>query len=90
MKKKLFIIFIGVLLITLAGCTRNQMARKFGGNSKLELPSGQKLVNITWKNDNLWYLTRPMKESEIPETYMFSEDSNIGILEGSVTIVESK
>jgi hypothetical protein len=66
------------------------MARKFGGNSELILPENQKLVTITWKETELWYLTKPMKVTDTAETYIFMENSNFGILEGSVTIIEVK
>ena len=38
----------------------------------------------------LWYLTRPMREEEEPETHTFQQSSEFGILEGTVTVVESK
>ena len=56
----------------------------------MELPKGEKLVEVTWKDSNIWYLTRPMKEDDEPETYTFKEDSEWGVFEGTVTIVESK
>lgn len=37
----------------------------------LELPANQKLVMITWKDDSLWYLTKPMTEEDVAETYTF-------------------
>ena len=44
---------------------------------------------ITWKDGgSLWYLTRPMREDEKPETHVFKQSSSYGIFEGTVTIVE--
>lgn len=54
-----------------AGCTENQKAKSFGGNAEIELPAGEKLVNATWKDDDLWYLTRPMIATDSAVTYTF-------------------
>ena len=78
-----------VFTIVLTSCTGNQRAKNFGGNYTIELDAGQTLVEATWKGDaNLWYLTRKRKEGETPTTYKFKEDSNFGMMEGTVTFVE--
>ncbi len=82
------LIFICIILAV--GCTENQRAKNFGGNSTYELPKRQKLVLVTWKDNNIWYLTRSMKESETAETYTFQEESSFGLLNGTVTIKETK
>ena len=64
--------------------------KSLGGNMTLKLEPGLKLEEITWKEDSLWYLTRPMREEEEPETHTFQQSSEFGILEGTVTVVESK
>lgn len=46
--------------------------------------------NVTWKEDNLWYLTRPMNENDVAETYNFNEKSSWGLVEGIYIIVEIK
>ena len=56
----------------------------------IELPKGQKLEEITWKDADLWYLTRPMREDENAETHTFQESTEFGVLEGTVTIIETK
>jgi len=91
MKKKLGLLLGGVLLSlsVLVGC--DQMgAKNFGGNYTIELPKGEKLVNVTWKDSDLWYLTEPMTDEDEPKTYKLNEDSTFGVWEGTVTIVESK
>lgn len=72
----------------LTGC--NPVARKMGGDMTIHLKPGEKLVNVTWKETSLWFLTRPMKAGDTVETYKFKEDSTWGVLEGTVTIVEHK
>ena len=85
---------IGIILtliiccMLLTGC--NPVARKMGGDMTVHLKPGEKLVNVTWKEASLWFLTRPMKTNDSVETYKFKEDSTWGVLEGTVTIVEHK
>ena len=81
------ILAIGICII-LAGC--NPVARKMGGDMTIHLKPGEKLINVTWKETSLWFLTRPMKANEAADTYKFKEDSTWGVLEGTVTIVEHK
>lgn len=89
--KKIKIIFIILLvLFTFSGCTDKTMAYGLGGSITLELPKGEKLIEITWKDANLWYLTRPMRDDEFPEIYTFQEDSEFGVFEGTVTVIESR
>jgi len=78
------------LFLFFNSCTQNQRAKKFGGKAEITLPANQKLINATWKDDNLWYLTRPMRDDETPETYTFSEESSWGVWEGVYIIRERK
>ena len=87
MKKKLLIILL--LLLSLASCTHYK-ARKLGGDVTIYLNPGEKLVEVTWKNNNLWYLVEPMEEDYEPKVKVFKENSNAGIFEGSVTFRERK
>lgn len=63
-------------------------AKTFGGTASTTLDHGMKLVNVTWKNSNLWYLVRPMRPGEVAERYEFREDSTFGALKGTVVIQE--
>ena len=84
--KKVIVIILVALMLT--GC---QTATKdLGGEMTVELNPGQKLEEITWKDSNLWILTRPFREGEKPETHTFYEDSEWGVWEGTVSIIESK
>jgi uncharacterized lipoprotein YehR (DUF1307 family) len=89
MKKIILSLITVIMLLTVAGCGQ-WSARKFGGDYTYELPKGEKLINVTWKEDSLWYLTRPMRDSEEPDTYKFKADSVFGVFEGTVTIVETE
>ena len=77
-------------MFLVSGCTENQRAKSFGGSMTKNLPKGHKLVTATWKESQLWYLSRPMRNDEVPETYEFIEISNFGLMEGKVVFVESK
>lgn len=87
MKKILFCLFT---VFCLASCEQ-YVSRKFGCNTTIKLQPGEKLVEVTWKDDaNLWYLVEPMDSDYVPKTKVFKESSLFGAMEGSVTFVESK
>ncbi len=88
-KKILGLLVAGVLVTsTLTGC--QGATKSFGGSMTLNLEPNQKLEEITWKDDSLWYLTRPMTDDDIAETHTFQQQSEFGVFEGTVVIVESK
>ena len=92
MKKVLCVIVILVMCLSLCGCISGCQgaARDLGGEVTIELPPNEKLEVITWKEDSLWYLTRPMREGEEAETHLYKQSSEWGVFEGTVTIIESK
>ena len=79
-----------VLLVSLVSCTENQRVKSFGGTGTIKLPKGEKLINVTWKEEHLWTVSRPMREGEVPETYKFHEDSSFGVVQGTYNIIETK
>lgn len=74
----------------LLACTEQERAKAWGGTANQDLPAGQKLVGMTWKESQLWILTRPMREGERPEEYQFYESSSWGLVEGRVVLKERK
>jgi hypothetical protein len=86
--KKVFLA-IGVIVM-LGSCTENSRVKSFGGEGTINLPKGRKLVNVTWKETQVWYLTRPMNSTDVAETYQFHEESSWGMVEGTYNIVETK
>jgi len=88
MKKLIVSIIATLCLLCMVSCTTQQRAKKFGGKSVMFLPAGKKLVIATWKDSNLWLLTRDCRENEVPETYNFSESSSWGIFQGTIIIQE--
>lgn len=79
-----------LLAIALTSCTENKRAKSFGGTTEHPLEVNQKLVTVTFKDSNLWFLTSEMRADEVAETYTFKEKSNFGFLEGTVIIQEYK
>lgn len=90
MKKKILatLLAVGLMTIMLTGC--QGATKSFGGSMTIELEPNTKLELITWKDDSLWYCTRPMREDDIAETHTYQEQSEFGVFEGTVTIVETK
>lgn len=90
LKKKILGLLVAGVLVTcaLTGC--QGATKSFGGTMTLNLEPNQKLEEITWKDDSLWYLTRPMTDDDIAETHTFQQQSEFGVFEGTVTIIESK
>ena len=90
MKKKILTALLvgGMMTTMLTGC--QSTTRSLGGSMTIELEPNTKLELITWKDDSLWYLTKPMLEDDIAETHTYQQSSECGVFEGTVTIVETK
>ena len=90
MKKFLIFITSIIILLSLSSCTEQMMTRELGGEMTIELPKGQELMMVTWKDNDLFYLTRPMAPDYIPTTKTFQESSSFGIMESTVYFKESR
>lgn len=88
MKKTILI--MSVMMMALVSCTENSRVKNWGGEGTINLPQGRKLVNVTWKENQIWYLTKPMDSSDVAETYKFQEESSWGMVEGTFNIIETK
>jgi starvation-inducible outer membrane lipoprotein len=65
--------------------------RTFGGTGTLEIPADKKFVNVTWKGNELWIITRNRTLIDTTyETYQFQEKSSWGMVEGTYIIKETK
>jgi hypothetical protein len=80
MKRKLFTFML--LSTVLFSCTENSRARNWGGTEHLDLNSNEVLINMTWKENNLWVLT----QDTITGTKYFREHSSWGVVEGEIII----
>ena len=79
-------IFFLLVVLSLVSCSDQQMARSFGGTETVTLEPGKRLVNITWKENDLWILTK--QDTTNPTTYSFKQKSVAGVLSGEVIIKE--
>ena len=86
----LWLLAVALITVSAIGCTANQRAKNFGGKQTINVPAGEKIIDVTWKDDSIWYATRPMRDDEQPETVSFHQESSFGVFEGSVTFVESR
>lgn len=64
-------------------------AKHFGGTYTINLEKNNKLVNVTWKDEQLWLLTKKSNKTDVSETYEFKEDSKFNVIEGKVVIQEN-
>lgn len=74
--------------LALCGCTENIRARAFGGTARIDLNPNEKVVTVTFKESDIWVLTRKRKPDEAAETLQFREFSSLGVLNGTVIINE--
>ena len=88
MKKIITFILVLVAVVAFSSCTENLRARNYGGTTTIELDPGQKLIEVTWKETSIWYLTEPMEPGYEPKTKVFQEDSRFGVMEGKVIFHE--
>ncbi len=92
---KKFIITVILIITTIlccvfTSCTQQTISREFGGTVTINLEPGEKLVEATWKDDNLWYLVEPMDSDYIPTTKIFKESASFGIMNGKVIFIETR
>jgi hypothetical protein len=79
MKKILVLLFsIG----SLVSCTENQRSRRWGGTEEISLKPNEVVLNVTWKQDEMWICT----QDTITGVTYFREKSNWGVLEGTVVL----
>jgi hypothetical protein len=90
MKKIFGLLMISIIAIMLMSCTENQRAKSWGGTADVNVEPNHKVVNVTWKDNDLWILVRPMTSTDVPETLVFYEKSGWGVLNGKYVIHEQK
>lgn len=74
---KKYILFLPILFVS---CTDNARSRSWGGKETAILRENEVLVNATWKETNLWLLTKDTTTGEM----FFREKSAYGLLEGEI------
>lgn len=78
--KKLFVLALGVAVLT--SCTDNARARRFGGTEEVDLKPNEVVLNVTWKEAEMWICTQ---DTVTGVTY-FREKSAWGVMEGTVIL----
>lgn len=68
------------LIMVIASCTSNQRARRWGGTEQVQLQKNEVLLSVTWKENNMWVLTR----DTLTNVNHFREHSSYGVIEGEV------
>lgn len=76
------LIFIAIAALTLASCTNNERAKNFGGTEEVKLKPNEIVLNVTWKESEMWICT---KDTITGITY-FREKSSWGVMEGTVIL----
>ncbi len=87
--KKILFILIACVSMSLMSCEQ-AITRRYGGNMTVNLNAGERLVEVTWKENSVWYLVEPMDSNYEPKTKVFKENSMLGIAEGSITFIETR
>ena len=74
-----------------ASCTENSRVKNFGGTGHLNIDPSKKFVNVTWKDTELWVITKDRTSADTTyDTYQLQEHSQYSILEGTYIIVENR
>lgn len=90
MKKRIAVVLTAIIMSVacLTGC--QSATKNYGGKTTVKLEPNQKLEEITWKDDSLWYLTRPMTDDDVAETHTFRQQRDLGAFEGTVRIIRRR
>lgn len=88
MKKVILILILLICIFLLSSCTSTSHL-SLGGKTELDLPEGEKLLDISWQSSqsSLWILTTAREEDEEPKEYYFYQWGGI-IQSGGLTIKE--
>jgi uncharacterized lipoprotein YehR (DUF1307 family) len=71
-----------VSVLTLASCTENERARRFGGTEEVSLKPNEIVLNVTWKESEMWICTK----DTVSDVVYFREKSAWGVMEGAVIL----
>ena len=71
-------------------CSDQEKAGYFGGESSINVPYGEEVLTATWKEDDIWYFTRPMSDDYVPQVKALRQESSHGFYHGVVYFYEHK
>jgi hypothetical protein len=78
------------LLAFCAVSCENYITRKYGGTTTINVESGFKVNNATFKDGDIWYFIEPMDEDYVPKNKKLIEKSMHGIYEGTIIFREQR
>jgi hypothetical protein len=78
--KKLMMILVAILVMS--SCTDNVRVRHWGGTETLALNPNEVVLNVTWKESQMWICT----QDTVTRVVYFREKSSWGVMEGTVII----
>lgn len=76
------IMMVTGIILLVASCTDNERARRFGGTEQVELKPNEVVLNVTWKENEMWICTKDTTTN----TVYFREKSSWGVMEGTVIL----
>lgn len=76
------IMMVTGIVLLVASCTDNERARRFGGTEQVELKPNEIVLNVTWKENEMWICTKDTTTN----TVYFREKSSWGVMEGTVIL----
>ena len=86
-------IVVGIVVLISQRSPRNRLVSKmdsWGVSTVVDAPLGRKLVNVMWKDGDLWILTRPAGEGErLDQAWTLDEYSTWGIFNNHVLLKET-
>lgn len=71
-----------LLGISFTSCTENSRAKNFGGTEQIDLKPNEIVLNVTWKENQMWICTK----DTVANVVYFREKSSWGMLEGTVVL----
>lgn len=73
MKRIIVLCVIIFFFLISTSCTQNERAKYFGGTLVVKVDKGDKILNATWKNNDLWVMVEKPNGEKV-----FSEVSRWG------------
>jgi len=74
------LVAILVTILVMSSCTDNVRARHWGGTETLALNPNEVVLNVTWKDNDMWICTKDTTSGVV----YFREKSSWGMVEGAV------
>lgn len=87
----LLLLCVGMIVAGYIIPQRSTVSNRVARTKTVDLLAGTKLVSVSWRGVSWepWYLTRPLREGDIVETYrLYYPDSSDSCVQDTLIIVE--